>query len=170
MFHPNRLVRGHASELVLHHINRSIKFHGDTLKPDDQHNFEPEDDETFALESLERGMKIWTDTRMDAVVRWTALGQVHIQLRKPVAHENFNGLHGPETLVTMMRLIVDGTEKVWTTENLVMLMDSLNNVIYYNDRKSFLAEDRWGDQHFFQKMVCTVHAINGDIVIQEMCS
>ncbi|OQV25189.1 putative Rotatin [Hypsibius exemplaris] len=134
MFHHNRLIRGHATDLILRRIGE-FRIHGDTLISEAQYVFETDDStEPFSTETLERGLKVWSDSRMDIAVRWTALRQIYIHLRRPVAQESFVRLKGPQSLFAMLSVIASGTEKDWSVENMALLLDSVLAVVYYNDK------------------------------------
>ena len=133
LYHQNRLVRGHASSLILQRIGE-VRLHGDTLIPESQYAFDMDGDaEPFSIDSLERGLRVWQDSRLDVSVRWTALRQIHSHLRRPAAQESFVRLNGPQSLLGMLTLIVDGTEQNWNAENLALLFECILAVIYNNE-------------------------------------
>ncbi|XP_055328403.1 rotatin-like isoform X2 [Paramacrobiotus metropolitanus] len=159
MFHPNRLVRGQGAELILKRIKTTayLRLHGDTLKPDVQHSFDDlHVEEPFSTESLERSMTIWTDTRMDMTVRWPALRQIFLHLRKPEAHPAFYGMHGPDTLVSMLRLILERTELNYTPENLVLLLETVLTVLLYNDK---WRTENAAITHIYEYILCVLSLI-----------
>ena len=161
LFHHNRLVRGHASELLLRRIGE-IRLHGDSLMPETQYVFEvPPDhtDDPFSADAMERGVKVFSDSRMDIAVRWTALRQIYLHVKRPMAQESFVRMKGPAGLFAMLEVIASGTEKDWSVENMLLLLDCALAVVFHNDSKLYSLNQQC--QWYFLSLIgfCIFYAI-----------